>query len=35
MTAFYNFNNSSLSQTVTYGLHNSGLLNKKKNKKGK
>jgi hypothetical protein len=35
MTAFYNFNNNSLSQTVSYGLHNSGLFNKKKNKKGK
>lgn len=36
MTAFYNFNNTPMAQTVSYGLYNSGLLAKKKtNKKTK
>ena len=35
MTAFYNFGNNSLSQTVSYGLHKSGLFSKKKTKKSK
>ena len=35
MTAFYNFGNNSLSQTVSYGLHNSGLFTKKRSKKNK
>jgi hypothetical protein len=33
MTAFYNFSNTPMSQTVSYGLHSSGLLSKKKNNK--
>ena len=30
MTAFYNFNNTPMAQTVSYGLHRSGLFTKKK-----
>ena len=30
MTAFYNFNNTPIAQTVSYGLCNSGLFAKKK-----
>lgn len=33
MTAFYNFNNSPMAQTCTYGLYKSGLFNKKKKNK--
>ena len=36
MTAFYNFNNTPMAQTASYGLYNSGLFAKKKtNKKTK
>ena len=30
MTAFYNFNNTPMAQTVSYGLYKSGLFSKKK-----